>query len=602
MSSLNPADASPVTEKPGKSASIQGADRIRALIGGNKIALVAGLLALPVSLFSYANGNQLPFVMALFVVIAAWAATWFARKRNFSVVLAIQVATFAGVGTALSLINRELVDFGMALTLLAPIHASILGRGPDIKLSWGLVTASLFVSALASIQPDLFTRMPGAGDAFSQAIAYAVAALIVTKSAIIVSRHQRSRARAETEAVNHLIEHVRDAVVRFNADGDLVFLSQSSEKLFGCRKFELAGAGLAERTHVLDRPLLMTAFSDARNKGTDRLIDVRMRKDDDSVGKAVPDFIWVEVSLSPVPSTKSDKGPYEVIAILHDITRRKRDEQDMKEAQRNAEGASEAKSQFLATIGHELRTPLNAIVGFSDMMANDIGGELPPTFREYSSLISRSGYHLLEIVNMLLDMSKIEAGRFELQTSKFDPKALVAPCIQIVSKAAQEKNIEIEVKMEQALPMIIGDERACRQIVINLLSNAIKFSAEGGKVLWTLKPQGAHLLMSVSDTGLGMDKDAIDRLGEPFFQADGGLDRNHEGTGLGVSIVKGLVQLHDGSLKVSSERGQGTTMTVLLPVNGPETKMPDTAEVTQLRSESDRAVSEEWPEQKSVAL
>jgi two-component system, cell cycle sensor histidine kinase DivJ len=308
----------------------------------------------------------------------------------------------------------------------------------------------------------------------------------------------------------------------------------------------------------------------------------------------------MEIDFSPLKSG-SNVAPFEVLALIRDISRRKHTEEQIMAAQKAAEEGSLAKSQFLAVIGHELRTPLNAIVGFADMMANGIGGTLEPVHLEYAGLISQSGHHLLEVVNMLLDMSKIEAGRFELQTASFAPENLVAPCIQIVSKAAREKGVEVEVKLGRNLPDIIGDERACRQILINLLSNAIKFSEPGGAVTWSMKRQAQQLCMSVADSGIGMSKDVVARLGEPFFQAEAAADRRYEGTGLGVSIVKGLVGLHDGMLRIVSAPGQGTTITVLLPLAGPQNQSTGDNRLTRLQVPTDRTQSEPWQEPRKIA-
>ena len=153
------------------------------------------------------------------------------------------------------------------------------------------------------------------------------------------------------------------------------------------------------------------------------------------------------------------------------------------------------------------------------------------------------------------------------------------------------------------MPMVVGDERACRQILINLLSNAIKFSHEGGTVTVSMKKQGSLLNLSVTDRGIGMDSSAVSRLGEPFFQVQDGLSRRYEGTGLGLSIVRGLVDLHDGTLKAASTPGEGTTVTVLLPLNGPETKKAETAQVTQITSrEPVVARKSEWPDEVRRAL
>ena len=316
---------------------------------------------------------------------------------------------------------------------------------------------------------------------------------------------------------------------------------------------------------------------------------------------SVPRFIWVEISLSPVLDPDNTGPRHEVVALLRDITGRKDNEQAMSEARRAAEEASAAKSRFLATIGHELRTPLNAVVGFSEMMTSGIGGDLSDTHREYAGLIHQSGRHLLEVVRMLLDMSRIEAGKFELQTEPFLVQDMVEPCFGMVEAMAKKHDVTLVADIAGPLPQLVGDERACRQILLNLLSNAIKFSHPGGRVTVSLKRQGQSLNLSVSDHGVGMAPEAISRIGEPFFQVQDGLARRYEGTGLGLSIVKGLVELHQGTMRAMSEIGAGTTVTVLLPINGPAIKVEETATVTPLRKEPAAAPVHSWQEEKRKA-
>jgi cell cycle sensor histidine kinase DivJ len=326
-----------------------------------------------------------------------------------------------------------------------------------------------------------------------------------------------------------------------------------------------------------------------------------MRQDDPVGATRLPSYIWVEASFSPVLEDAPAEGGFEVVALFRDVTARKDNESAMREAQRVAEEASVAKSHFLATIGHELRTPLNAVVGFSEMMTSGIGGDLSPTHREYAGLIHQGARHLLEVVRMLLDMSKLEAGKFELQTEPFAPADIIQPCLQMVEASARQRGIRIVADIAPKLPPLVADERACRQILLNLLSNAIKFSHDGGTVTVSLKRQGQCLNLSVIDTGIGMAPEAISRLGEAFFQAHDGLARRYEGTGLGLSIVKGLVELHEGTLRALSEIGAGTTVTVLLPVNGPAIKVEETAAVMPLHREPAASLNSSWHDEKRKA-
>jgi cell cycle sensor histidine kinase DivJ len=200
-------------------------------------------------------------------------------------------------------------------------------------------------------------------------------------------------------------------------------------------------------------------------------------------------------------------------------------------------------------------------------------------------------------------MSRLEAGKFEIQTEAFEPQNLIEPCFKIVDQLARERNIELVADLPRALPPLVGDERACRQVLINLLSNAIKFSHESGKVTVSMRRQGSMLNLAVADEGIGMDDDSIRRIGEPFFQAQDGLARRYEGTGLGLSIVKGLIDLHEGTLTAKSSPGKGTTVTVLLPLNGPATKTAQTPSVTKLvrEPEPQDTPSVQWQDDKRRA-
>jgi cell cycle sensor histidine kinase DivJ len=470
--------------------------------------------------------------------------------------------------------------------------AALAPYAPRVALALGATSLPLCVFGL------------GAGN--SLLVTLSGVALLTALGVAAVARWQgyRQRNRVQTDralAFEDLIENMRDAVVQYGADGRLLACSKSTTAMLGCAGFELEADSLIERVHVLDRPLFMTSFAAAQKDGERKTIQVRMRRDRKDAGK-VPEFIWVEIYFSPNRQPANQQERFAVTATLRDVTQRRQDEQKLREVQAAAEEASKAKNQFLAVIGHELRTPLNAIVGFSDMMANGIGGALEPVHLEYVQLISQSGHHLLEMVNMLLDKSKIDAGRFELQAERFEPEKLVAPCVQIVSKSAREKNVELDVQLGKNLPEILADERACRQILINLLSNAVKFTEAGGKVTWTMKRRGAYLAINVSDTGIGMSPEVVARLGETFFQAQSSADRHFEGTGLGVSIVKGLVDLHGGKMNVQSVPGEGTSVDVLLPINGVESTHDVDTGITSLRGEPGEAGSAETSEQKLKRL
>jgi two-component system cell cycle sensor histidine kinase PleC len=255
------------------------------------------------------------------------------------------------------------------------------------------------------------------------------------------------------------------------------------------------------------------------------------------------------------------------ILIITNITEHKRTEAALVAAMEAAVAANQAKSQFLANMSHELRTPLNAIIGFSEIMDRQMFGPLgEPRYAEYSGIILTSGRHLLEIINDILDMSKIDAGKFELDEAPTDVAKEIESALVLVRGRAAEGRIETEVKAADGLPALRADARVVRQILINLLSNAIKFTPAGGRVRVSanLLPD-RRLRLAVADTGIGMAAADIPKALEPFRQLDGGLARRHEGTGLGLPLSKRLTELHGGELGIESAPGAGTTVTITFP-------------------------------------
>ena len=574
--------------------------RRRTLAVNSRIILATSMLATPAALYLLVTqGALMPFVITMIGLGGGFLTLALHRRGQFERAAFGQVYATLIIGLVLTIVDPGIVDFGLAIALLAPVQASLLSRTPAKKRAWVLLLAVVAIGCLNTLGLVAWPEPLRPEYALIAALSFLITALIVAFSASRLNSAFAVYERGQVNAYRHLVENVQDAVMRFGSDGAVLFTSKSAEKLFGCYRYELSGSGLIDRIHVLDRPAYMTAFSEANHDGKSRTVEVRMRRDDPTEPARVPQFAWVEVALTPIVDTSINEPRNEVVALLRDVSERHRQDAEMREARRLAEDASNAKSRFLATIGHELRTPLNAIVGFSEMMTSGVVGELSPAHREYADIIHQSGHHLLDVVKMLLDMSRLEAGKFELLTDSFEPAALIEPCFKMVEGMARERKIKLVADLPRQLPPIVGDERACRQMLINLLSNAIKFSSEGETVTVSMKRQGAVLNISVIDRGIGMTAEAVSRIGEPFFQAQKGLARSYEGTGLGLSIVKGLVDLHDGTLRALSNPGEGTTITVLLPINGPETKTAETAEVTQITPrEPAVARKSEWPDEK----
>jgi signal transduction histidine kinase len=236
-------------------------------------------------------------------------------------------------------------------------------------------------------------------------------------------------------------------------------------------------------------------------------------------------------------------------------------------ARETAEAANRVKSQFLANMSHELRTPLNAILGFSDMMKSQVLGALSAQYSEYAALIHESGEHLLNLVSDLLDIAKIEAGKFTLSFQDVELLEALDYCVSMVRRRAQERGILLTVEAPPSKIPFSADPRGFRQILINLLSNAIKFTRKGGTVTVAVTVEAGFARIVVKDSGIGMSESLLARVGRPFEQASNDPAHSREGTGLGLSLVSAIVAQHGGTLDIQSREGVGTTVTVLLPLS-----------------------------------
>ncbi len=259
-------------------------------------------------------------------------------------------------------------------------------------------------------------------------------------------------------------------------------------------------------------------------------------------------------------------GKKRLLSIGNDITDRKIAEKHLLKAKREAEEANRLKSQFLSNMSHELRTPLNSVIGFSDILLKEVTGNLSQKQRKYTENVNKSGKLLLNLINDLLDLSKIEAGQMELTINKFNLKGAISHARALTYPAAKKKNIQVDVNIENDITEIKADEVKIKEVLYNLLDNAIKFTPENGKVeiKGTLRKDSVHI--SVIDSGIGVSEKDKDKIFKPFVQADGSTKRKYGGTGLGLMLVKEYVDMHGGKLWLESEVGKGSCFTFTLPL------------------------------------
>jgi cell cycle sensor histidine kinase DivJ len=370
-------------------------------------------------------------------------------------------------------------------------------------------------------------------------------------------------------ADNHyrlLAASTTDVIIRHDQNGSVLSVSPSAEMLVGATANVLLGNGLFDRVHVADRPAYLTAIADAASEHEERLVEFRLRRD--LPAERTVQFLWVEMRCRPRETVGKNLSRSEIVAVLRDISERKSANRAIEIALLESEEANAAKIGFIATMGHELRTPLNAIIGFSDMLTSESLKLDASRKSEYARLINDSGRHLLSVVDGILDASKMSTGNFEISLESFAPSPAIESCANLLALKAREEGVELRLDIGPDLPSVMADRRAFNQILINLVSNAIKFTPRDGQVVVTASRERTKLAVTVEDNGIGIDESDLPRLGEAFFQASATREHRHDGSGLGLSIVKSLVHLHGGDVAIQSRIGEGTRVTVRLPFEG----------------------------------
>jgi PAS domain S-box-containing protein len=366
--------------------------------------------------------------------------------------------------------------------------------------------------------------------------------------------------RRSEEQMRRVVEGSAQGII-VRTSTEVLYMNESFAKLVGfasTREFRDAGTAINEGIHPDDLPIVMKHM-EARIRGEEAVshYEFRLMHRDGTP-------IWVEVHAA----NANWNGKSASLSWMTDISQRKAMEEESLRSKEAAEYANRTKTQFLANMSHELRTPLNAILGFSELIQREMFGPVGEKYLGYAADIHGSGRHLLELVNDVLDLSKLEAGKLELRETEFSVPALVEECLVLVRNRANEAGVRLSSEIPATLPKLRADARSVKQLLLNFLSNAVKFTHEGGEVhVRAACDPRSGLSLCVSDTGIGMSAEEIEVALSPFGQVDSKLARKNEGTGLGLPICRSLMELHGGDFTVTSTPNAGTTLTARFPTS-----------------------------------
>jgi two-component system, cell cycle sensor histidine kinase DivJ len=557
--------------------------RHRAFIGPRLIGSAAALAALPIYLAMRGVPSALEVIVFIWLIAPICTAYFLSRTGRYESAHVLWALALTGLVTMVATKTGGIASFAAIWLVIVPLEAALSASRRVVAAASTLALAAAGLLMFCNAYDLLpVPATPEQGHGALAALGIISASLYATGLALGAESLARTSfwlLYAEEDRYRLLARNMTDVITRHGRNGSVTFASPAAERLFGAPVAELVGHGLFDRVHVADRPAYLTALADARDES--QSVEFRVRRERVEPGQiGAGRFVWIEMRCRPLDRTLGAvlrAGEREVVAVMRDVSGRKAQEQALEDARLEAEQANIAKSRFLATMSHELRTPLNAIIGFSEMLMNETQMRLEAERRrEYASLINESGTHLLAVVNGILDMTKLDTGDFEIRPEPFRLAGVISGCCDLLALKAREAGLDLVHDVPADLPEIVADKRACKQILLNLLSNAIKFTDRGGRVKITAAAEGATIAIAVEDNGIGIGEEDLPRIGKPFYQARGSYDRRHDGTGLGLSIVKGLVALHGGEVAIRSRIGEGTRITVRLPLDCEEARPPAT--------------------------
>jgi cell cycle sensor histidine kinase DivJ len=578
------------------------AARHRAFIAPRLLGSIVALASFPAYLIARGAPSAIELIVFAWLVAPILTAYFLSRTGRYESAHVLSSLALTGLVTAVAASTGGTASYAAIWLVVVPLEASLSGSRRVVAVASTFALAAAGLLMLAGELDLLPAPDPGGYKALATlgVVSAALYAAGLALGAEALTRTSFWLLYAEEDRYRLLARNMTDVITRHGRDGAVLFVSPAAQPLFGCGIADLQGQGLFGRVHVADRPAYLTALGDTAALGESRSVEFRVRHDgSDASGIPAAQFVWIEMRCRPLEEVTAEAGPNdrrEVVAVLRDVTERKHQEQALEDARAEAERANAAKSRFLATMSHELRTPLNAIIGFSDMLTKESALMLDaPRRSEYAGLINDSGHHLLAVINGILDMSKIETGNFEITPEPFAPGKVIAGCCDLLTLRANEAGVALERMPTGQLPEMVADRRALNQILLNLLSNAIRFTDRGGTVTVGARSEAGSVTFVVEDNGVGINDEDLGRVGEPYFQARASYDRRYGGTGLGLSIVKGLVRLHGGEINIRSRVGEGTRVSVRLPLDCERAQPPKQRSIRAPAGETSH-LAPRWPD------
>ena len=398
----------------------------------------------------------------------------------------------------------------------------------------------------------LALSMTGEFDPATHCVGYIAAVTDVTEA-----RKSAVELAARTSELRLITENISDVVYRIGLDGTHLYATPSVREVLGHSPAAVVGRRMGDRIHADDRARVQEAFQ-SLVRGEKDQISIAFREFPSDPSR---DMIWLEANSRLLRDRKGQ--PQEIVSALRDVTHSKTLELELLEAGSRAEAAVRAKSQFLANLSHEIRTPMNGVIGLADLL---LGHELDPVSRRYVETIAQSGQTMMALLNDILDMAKIDAGRLHVSHEAFDLRECLDGSLRLMTASALGKGLDLQQDFAANLPQrIVGDSLRLRQVLANLIGNAVKFTSNGFVRLGARR-DGDRLVITVADTGIGIASDQQSRLFEEFVQADVTVAGLYGGSGLGLCISRRLAEAMGGQLSLQSEAGRGTILTLTLPV------------------------------------